>query len=64
MVALSHLESDAELDDEITRIRAVLANLRRFAKRPWNEQQGQKLRWQVRACERHLARLERRRGTA
>lgn len=63
MAAVAHLYDAESLEDEIARAERVLANLRGFARRPWNEQQGKKLGWQISACERHLARLERLRGT-
>lgn len=63
MVAVTHLYDDESLEDEIARIEADLKNLLGSARRPWNPQMGVKLGWQISACERHLARLERMRGT-
>lgn len=63
MAALAHLYDDKQLEHEIACVQMKLALLRGSARRPWNQQMGVKLGWQISACERHLARLVRLRGT-
>lgn len=61
MVALS---GDFLADVELDQARADVARLTGASRRPWNEQQGWKVRRQLAAARLHLARLERLRSAA
>ena len=64
MAALHHLRDEEELDAEIAVARADVARFTGAARRPWNEQQGRKVRSQLHVARIHLARLERLKGPA
>jgi len=65
MAALdSNFLDDVELDRELEACRADVARFTAASRRPWNEQQGTKVRAQLKVARIHLARLERLRSAA
>lgn len=62
MTALSPSDI-ADLDQEIAEVREQIQHLKGSLRRPWNEQQATKMRYQLDAARRHRDRLEKVRAT-